>query len=734
MPKYTKDQLDNTSQSRLDYYETQLETEKLRYQRVNERFGKNGKISSDLLSGKKPYNDEDVEKYNSITLPDVPGMDDDMISLIGVGVSFDKKYVRKTSSSPGNLSPEDFHCVFVTSNIIPADPRTIDYSGAMPKIREETKNVLEEYNKGNKEPVKKALRNIADYIKNDSGTLEFNSNQADGIYNKGFYKTIGKFMNDPDLGVEKMFSEKDLLRVKANAKKLDAYEKSNNAAKELLLNPADANTPEREQQVLDYMLNMATASVTSKSVVNEEDSYNDLVDSISDFIDNDPRLVTDEEGMSKTSTDIIVDLNQTIAQKVDDKKAASAKYKFAYDNVIGNKSSSLLRDIYQKDNVAPEEAILSEENGEEKLKEQLKTKIKESDLYQSLMNAKTPKEMSMALNKADMKFRAKGLDAIPHDKFESDLAKKASLGKTEEYKKTIDKFRKDFRLLNSGSAVRKDLESVTAGINAQPARFNVFQKGHKDSKSIENLREKTAEFEKILYTVTKEPAMDDPKARKALFEAYKASIEYQNEKMTAAGVDPTNTKWEPTSSMGKERFRGARKIEELAKEFIMDEIMEYENDLAKEENFKHENETVKKISEAKYDNNTIQGQAYEQAISELKENSEAHPFGDMSSEIAKVMAVKMVSDVYKTMKIKVNDKTKDKFYDDINKTAEQLQTRDDFKYLMSKKPLEAEKAALEDGGKRLLPMLAMAKRTMPEKIEKVQRAPTAPTATKDIKL
>ena len=485
-----------------------------------------------------------------------------MISLIGVGVSFDKKYVRKTGSSPGNMSPEDFHRVFVTNNIIHPDPRTIDYSDAMPKMRQETKNVLEEYNKGNKELVKKALRNIADYIKNDSGTLEFNSNQAGGIYNKGFYKTIGKFMNDPDLGVEKMFSEKDLLRVKANAKKLDAYEKSNNAAKELLLNPADANTPEREQQVLDYMLNMATASVTSKSVVNEEDSYNDLVNSISDFIDNDPRLITDEEGMSKTSTDIIVDLNQTIAQKVDDKKAASAKYKFAYDNVIGNKSSSLLRDIYQKDNVAPEEAILSEENGEEKLKEQLKTKIKESDLYQSLMKAKTPKEMSMALNKADMKFRAKGLDAIPHDKFESDLAKKVSLGKTEEYKKTIDRFRKDFRLLNSGSAVRKDLESVTAGINAQPARFNVFQKGHKDSKSIENLREKTAEFEKILYTVTKEPAMDDPKARKALFEAYKASIEYQNEKMTAAGVDPTNTKWEPTSSMGKERFRGARKIEE----------------------------------------------------------------------------------------------------------------------------------------------------------------------------
>ena len=402
MPKYTKDQLNATAKSRLEYYENQLETEKLRYQKVNDRFGKNGKISSDLLSGKKPYNDEDVEKYNSMTLPDVPGMDDDMISLIGVGVSFDKKYVRKTSSSPGNLSAEDFHRVFVTSNIIPADPRTIDYSDAMPKIREETKNVLEEYNKGNKEPVKKALRNIADHIKNDSGTLEFNANQADGIYNKGFYKTIGKFMNDKDLGVEKMFSEKDLLRVKANAKKLDAYEKSNKAAKELLLNPADANTPEREQQVLDYMLNMATASVTSKSVVNEEDSYKDLVDSIGDFIDNDPRIIADEEGMSKTNTDIIVDLNQTIAQKVDDKKAASAKYKFAYDNVIGNKSSSLLRDIYQKDNVAPEEAILSEENGEEKLKEQLRTKIKESDLYQSLMKAENPNQMAMALNKADM--------------------------------------------------------------------------------------------------------------------------------------------------------------------------------------------------------------------------------------------------------------------------------------------------------------------------------------------
>ena len=150
------------------------------------------------------------------------------------------------------------------------------------------------------------------------------------------------------------------------------------------------------------MLNMATASVTSKSVVNEEDSYKDLVDSIGDFIDNDPRIIADEEGMSKTNTDIIVDLNQTIAQKVDDKKAASAKYKFAYDNVIGNKSSSLLRDIYQEDNVAPEEAILSEENGEEKLKEQLRTKIKESDLYQSLMKAENPNQMAMALNKADL--------------------------------------------------------------------------------------------------------------------------------------------------------------------------------------------------------------------------------------------------------------------------------------------------------------------------------------------
>lgn len=187
--------------------------------------------------------------------------------------------------------------------------------------------------------------------------------------------------------------------------------------------------------------------------------------------------------------------------------------------------------------------------------------------------------------------------------------------------------------------------------------------------------------------------------------------------------------------MGKDRFRAARKIEELAKEFIMDDIMEYEKQAAMEENQKIEEnayDKLKQVGSAKLEDNTVQGKALNNAVNELKAERDKHPFTDMSKQVAKVMAVKMVTDFYKSAKIKVTEKNAEGFNDDVEKTAADLQTRDDFKHMMKSRPRDAETAALEDGGKMLFPMLATAKRNMPKTPKNVQRTTTQPQIKNDL--
>ena len=220
--------------------------------------------------------------------------------------------------------------------------------------------------------------------------------------------------------------------------------------------------------------------------------------------------------------------------------------------------------------------------------------------------------------------------------------------------------------------------------------------------------------------------MEDPIARKALLEAYKASIKYQNEKMTAAGADPTDSTWEPKSQMGKDRFRSARRIEELAKEFIMDDIMAYEKETVYNEERMREANKVKEISGRKLKSESYEGKAYSEALDDLKAKHDNDQF-DLSKEVAKLMSVKLVSDAYSSMKIKVTEKNAQKFKNDIDLAANDLMERKDFRKMMSdnsrKKIYDF---AVQDGGKMLLPMLSKASKS-------IIRQDTAETAYKNKK-
>ena len=739
MPKYTKDQLDQYSKDRYEHFNSTAEDNKKRYSNVVKRFGKNGTISAG--KNEELYTKEAEEKYNSITLPDVPGMDDDMIALVSLGVAFDEKNLNKsyTSSSAGSMGFLEFNRTFMDENIIlNNDGRTKDFSPILPVARQQAKDALDDYNNGNKEKVKAALKNIAEYLKGGIGGLEFNSNRTPG-HKKGFFKTISKFMDDPDLGVKDMFNERELARLKANVKKEEAFSKATENAKNLILEHADANTPEREKQVTEYLMNMLISSVNSKSAVPEDMVETDLADSVKDIIEHDSNIaLTDEDGASRSNSDVLQDLNQSINQSVNQNLVHdSPKYKKHFANSISGDTMGNLKSIYMDHNISHEETILSEDDGIEKFTALYKDKLKESPLYKSLVNAKTPKEMATALNNADLRIKAFGTDVIEHEKAFSEKTQKLCDGKTEDYNKKLATYRKDIRTVIPGAATLTDLDSINQGLNARPASLNIFQRNHNDSQSMIELREKTLALEMALHKHKIEPAYENKEVRKALLEAYKASIKYQTEKMQNANVDPTNSKWEPTSSMGKERFRAARKIEELAKEFIMDDIMEYEKQAAMEENQKIEEnayDKLKQVGSAKLEDNTVQGKALNNAVNELKAEREAHPFTDMSKQVAKVMAVKMVTDFYKSAKIKVTEKNAEGFNDDVEKTAADLQTRDDFKYMMSKRSIDAENAALTDGGKMLFPMLATAKRNMPKTPKNVQRTTTQPQIKNDLSL
>ncbi len=744
MPKYTKDQLDEYSQGKLEFYNGVIATDKKRYTNIVDHFGKNASI--DPGKNEEYYTNEAAQEYRSIVLPDVEGMDDDMIALVSLGVAFNEKNLHGsyTSSTAASLDMVSFNRVFLEDNIAKGDDkRTKGFSPIMPVLRKEAKEALDEYNKGDKQKVKAALKNIAEYIKDDIGSLTFNSNTRGVGHKKGFYKTISKFMDDPDLGVKEMFNERELARIKANIKKEEAFAKSNIAAKELIENPADANTPEREKQVMDYLMNMSIAAINADSTIKNDLVENDMINSVKDIIDHDANIeLIDSEGNVKSSSDLISDLNVSVNQSVNiDYAEKSSKYKSKYNNIITNSSSNVLKNIYMERNISHEEALLSEDDGVKKFTDLYKDTVKDSPIYNSLMNAKTPKEMSKALDNAALRFTAYGTETIPHKTAVSEKAAKLSEGRTAEYKKALTNFRNDLRATIPGAAARTDLDSITAGLNSQPSKFNVFQMNHEDSQSIIDLREKTFEFEKLLYTVPKEPVLANEKVRAALMEAYKASIKYQTEKMKEAKADPNNNKWEPTSKMGKDRFRAAKKIEELAKEFIMDDIMKLENEAAMEENKKLAEEAelrninkFKELSETKLGEDTIQGKALNSAIEALRKDKEKFPFADRSELVADIMAVKMVSDFYKSAKIKVTAKNANDFKEDVENTSKDLQKRDDFKHMMKSRPLDAETAALEDGGKMLFPMLATAKRNMPKTPKNVQRTTTQPQIKNDLSL
>ncbi|WP_028509347.1 hypothetical protein [Ruminococcus sp. NK3A76] len=723
--------IDETALKKINSLNETINTSKRVFSDVVDRYGRNGKLSNELMEdNKKQYDDAAVEQYNAITLPEVEGMDDDMIAFVAMGTIMDKKYIGKilTSSSTSGKDPYTFNKTYVADNIIKKDSRTMPFSDVLPKARYETKMILDAYNNGDKERVKKAIGNIAEYIKDDLGGQSYSDLSGGGIYLKGFYKTILKFMDDPDLGVKDMFSPRDLARIKGNAKKLEAFEKANKTAKDMIENYAEPGSAEREKQVIEYLSNMTVANVNALDIISKEETFADLASSVDDFAGLDSDIISDPENVSQSGTEYVDNLLNHLQGK--DFKKMPLDIQLAYGRVAAN-SEGEARTKYRDHNITHSEVILAEDNGEEKLLEHYKEQMKDSPLYKQLLNAKDPASVVKAINQTDLRFRVTGAETLPHSEIYSEKTAELSEGKTAEFNAIKDSYRKDVRLLSSGIVSKKELAGITKGLNTQPGSANIFQRNHKDSQSIIDLREKTEAFENSLRGVG-EPAMADPNVRKALLEAYKASVKYQNEKMTQAGADMYDNKWEPRLPMGKERFRAARRIEELAKEFIMDDIMALEKqaeyDLNSTSKYVDRAKEAKRVSSQKFSDKSYEGKAYNEAVNDLKTQHDEGSF-DLSGAIAKVMAVKMVADIYKTHKMVLNHKTVKEFNQMVKHTAADLQNRDDFKYMIKKNSRrDLYNAAMEDGGKRLLPKLASARKALEPKAKPITTEQPKPQA------
>lgn len=191
-----------------------------------------------------------------------------------------------------------------------------------------------------------------------------------------------------------------------------------------------------------------------------------------------------------------------------------------------------------------------------------------------------------------------------------------------------------------------------------------YQVGHDDSFAFESFRDRTLELNSYLEKSVTVQAVDkdmktvlDPEFREKLLRAYKASVFYQNAKRNQANV-PEGESWDgPKSPMGKARYEAAQAIEAFAKKFIMDDIVK---DAQEAENAKLEEAEKDRQRSKRMDMESVVGQEMKLASNQLDEavkEKNLHMGWNydginrtalISKQLARILAIKAVSDIYAT--------------------------------------------------------------------------------------
>ena len=360
---------------------------KQRKVRILDCFGPNSQLHE---YNKSVYKQEDKDQYKSIKLPRPAGLTDEMIAMIALGDSLDPRRLNKpltSSSAGGNQDTVTFNQTFILENILPGDPRTENFGKVLCESKANTKNILEEYQKGNAKPAQEAIKRAITTLTSSLGTTRTDSSTSNPT--KETFRIINEMRKVPNLNVDSMLTDKEKAKLTALEHKMKAADKAAESAAELMEKMPPANSPEREKLVLDYLFNTAIASEGFSGATDPElsrQANKEVYDMFEEYKDFDPRSEgTGESFYSSCVTYDSFSPNHPVSPKAE---KLGMELTFAGDR---------LKCVTLDETIFPSEGYLAADNNTERLRKLTEDEIKKSDYYKQLMNAQSVLEMEAKL-------------------------------------------------------------------------------------------------------------------------------------------------------------------------------------------------------------------------------------------------------------------------------------------------------------------------------------------------
>ncbi|MCR4717123.1 MAG: hypothetical protein K5656_08075 [Lachnospiraceae bacterium] len=321
--------------------------------------------------GKLPERFQGKAEYDSIIIPElqIDGMSDEDKKKLTTAIIYgsiirpENIYNAKTVSSTGNY--KYFNQMFLIDNVINGEKeknRIGNYPQIMLAGKKYAVEVINELNNGDQEKAKEVLSNFAEYayaISRGKAIFNPSSNRdARSIYSpyNGYFRLASTVLNNTAIKIKtdkKDVTDIDRYRMKVSQKSYDSRDRAFILKKDLLDCKTSVNSEDREELVLDFILEQMIASISQVSnaviLATCRHEFEDIADKI--------LYGEDDQELKKIVFDHI---DNYYARVLDD----AAKY--------------LLTDI---------EFILSKENGKDEFKRLYSDSIKNSSVYKSLISA-----------------------------------------------------------------------------------------------------------------------------------------------------------------------------------------------------------------------------------------------------------------------------------------------------------------------------------------------------------
>lgn len=340
---------------------------------VTERYGSTGKMF-DAEGDKPAFPSKD--QYDSIEIDIPEGLNDKIVTAVVMGAIMRpdrlSDRVLSSGSSMGGHDILGFNRTFIMQNLIDGDKRTGEFVDLLPKARQEAKEALIEYSRGNKEPAQKMYNDFMDATIRSSRLFGREiGNNPHSVKNPEYDVILlsAELLDDPRMEKNGL-TEIDKLRLKNHLKMQNAYEGYLRSGDKLVNGNHEAGSDERKKLAEEYIFNSLLANLGQQEA---------------------------QKLTGEIETEIMGGMLKKIGVEPSGPTDTDTEYYRIKNDPGVIPAAEPIVDTYQKYNISDLQAILAQENGKEKLMEIYGDAIRNSDHYKEIVNAKDSDAISDVL-------------------------------------------------------------------------------------------------------------------------------------------------------------------------------------------------------------------------------------------------------------------------------------------------------------------------------------------------